>query len=173
MTPGHVDRATETIRSAAVFACQLEGPLDTFAYGLRKARQLGVTTLLDPAPAVPLPETVYQNTDIITPNESEVQLLTGIYPATLRDAAKAGRILMDRGVKTAIVKLGERGCLCMTADDEQYVPAVHVETKDVTGGRGRVCRRAHGLPWPKANHCWKPSNLPPASRRCRSARSAW
>jgi len=133
LTLEHIDRAADTIRSAAVFACQLEGPLDTFAYGLRSARQLGVTTLLDPAPAVPLPEAVYQSTDIITPNESEVQLLTGIYPETLRGAAKAGRVLLDRGVKTAVVKLGERGCLCVTADDEHYVPAVRVETKDVTG----------------------------------------
>ena len=155
LTPAHIDRAADAIRSAAVFACQLEGPLDTFAYGLRSARQLGVTTLLDPAPAVPLPETVYQNTDIITPNESEVQLLTGIYPETLRDAAKAGRLLMDRGVKTAIVKLGERGCLCVTADDEHYVPAVRVETKDVTGAGdafagGLMVALAEGKPLLKA-----------------------
>ena len=133
LTPGHIDRASEVIRSAAILACQLEGPLETFAYALRKARQLGVTTLLDPAPAATLPDEVYQNTDIITPNESEVQILTGIYPETLRSAAKAARVLIGRGVGTAIVKLGERGCLCVTAEDEHYVPAVHVETKDVTG----------------------------------------
>jgi ribokinase len=107
--------------------------LDTFAYALRTARELGVTTLLDPAPAAPLPDAVYQNTDIITPNETEAEILTGIRPETMRRAAEAGRILLSRGVRTAIVKLGQRGCLCVTAADERYFPAVRVETLDVTG----------------------------------------
>lgn len=133
LSPEHIDRAGDAIRTAAIFACQLEGPLDSFAYGLRKARQWGVTTLLDPAPAVTLSDEVYQNTDIITPNESEVETLTGIYPETLRLASKAAHVLIDRGVRTAIVKLGHRGCLCVTAGQEHFIPAVRVETKDVTG----------------------------------------
>jgi ribokinase len=82
---------------------------------------------------VPLPEEVYQNTDIITPNETEAEILTGVRPETMRRAAESGRILLSRGVRTAIVKLGERGCLCITPEDEQYFPAVRVETLDVTG----------------------------------------
>ena len=122
-------------------------------------------------PAEPLPEAVYRNTDIITPNESEVQFLTGIYPETIRDAAKAGRVLLERGVRAAIVKLGERGCLCVTADDEHYVPAVRVEAKDVTGAGdafagGSMVALAEGKP------LLEPSDLPPAWRLCRSPRWA-
>jgi ribokinase len=133
LRPEHIDLARDVIGSASVLACQLEGPLDTFAYALRTARELGVTTMLDPAPAVPLPDEVYQNTDIITPNETEVEILTGICPETIRSAAKAGRMLLSRGVRTVIVKLGNRGCLCVTAEGERYIPAVRVETLDVTG----------------------------------------
>jgi ribokinase len=133
LRPQHIDQARHVIAAAGVLACQLEGPLDTFAYALRTARELGVTTLLDPAPAVPLPDEVYHNTDIITPNETEAEILTGIRPETMRRAAEAGRTLLARGVRTAIIKLGERGCLCVTPQDEQYFPAVRVETVDVTG----------------------------------------
>ena len=100
---------------------------------LRRAKELGVTTILDPAPATPLPDEVYQNTDIITPNESETQTLTGILPETLRSASQAGRTLLARGVRIAIIKLGERDCLCVTPQGEHYVPAVHVHAVDVTG----------------------------------------
>ena len=133
LAPQHIDQAAEAIGSAAVLACQLEGPLATTAYALGKARQLGVTTVLDPAPATALPDEVYRNTDIITPNESEAQTLTGIVPDTLRSATAAGRALLARGVRIAVVKLGERGCLCVTPEGEHYVPAIRVNAVDVTG----------------------------------------
>ena len=121
------------IASSAALACQLEGPIETFAYALKTARELGVTTVLDPAPARPLPEEMYSNADIIAPNESETQILTGICVDTLGDAAKAGRELLKRGARSAIVKLGGRGCLYVTSHEEQYFPAPKVEVADVTG----------------------------------------
>ena len=131
--PQHIDQARDVIRRSAVLACQLEGPLETFAYALKTARELGVTTLLDPAPARPLPEEVCENTDIIAPNESETQLLTGVEVNTLDKASAAGRELLKRGVRSAIIKLGARGCLYVTKDEERHFPAPAVETVDVTG----------------------------------------
>jgi ribokinase len=131
--PQHIDKARELIESAAVLACQLEGPVETFAYALETARKLGVTTFLDPAPARPLPEAVYRNTDIIAPNESETQTLTGIAVDTFESASKAGRVLLSRGVGAAIIKLGQRGCLYVAKDEERHFPAVKVEAADVTG----------------------------------------
>jgi len=133
LSPAHIDQARPLIATAAVLACQLEGPIDTFAYALKTARVLGVTTVLDPAPARPLPEEVYQNTDILCPNESETQILTGIQVDTLENAAKAGRVLLARGVRSAIIKLGGRGCLYVTADDQRHFPAPRVNVVDVTG----------------------------------------
>ncbi|MBN1396208.1 MAG: ribokinase [Pirellulales bacterium] len=131
--PAHVDKARPLIEKAAVLACQLEGPLDTFAYALKTARGLGVTTFLDPAPARPLPEDVYRNTDIIAPNESETEVLTGVAVETLDDAAEAGRVLLSRGVRTAIVKLGARGSMYVAKNEEKHFPPAKVESVDATG----------------------------------------
>jgi ribokinase len=133
LSPKHIDKARERIASAAVLACQLEGPVETFAYALKTARGLGVTTLLDPAPAQPMPDAVYQNVDIIAPNESEAHSLTGIEVNTLENAAKAARVLLDRGVRAAIMKLGGRGCLYVTPHEERHFPAPRVAVVDVTG----------------------------------------
>jgi ribokinase len=133
LAPAHIDKALPLIASAAVLACQLEGPIDTFAYALKSARRLGVTTLLDPAPARPLPDAIYQNTDFIAPNETETEILTGVNPTTLDRAARAGRILLGRGVRVAIIKLGGRGCLYVTERDRRHIPAPAVKVVDVTG----------------------------------------
>ncbi len=133
LSPQHVDKARTLIEGAAMLACQLEGPLDTFAHALKMAHGLGVTTFLDPAPACPLSEEVYRNTDIIAPNESEAEILTGISVDTYADAAKAGRVFLSRGVRTAIVKLGGRGSMYVTENEERHFPAVKVEAVDATG----------------------------------------
>lgn len=133
LSPAHIDQARALVASAAVLACQLEGPLDTFAHALKTARSLGVTTVLDPAPARPLPEEIYRNTDLICPNESETQILTGIPVDTLTNAAQAARVLLARGVRSAIIKLGGRGCLYVSADEERHFPAPRVNVVDVTG----------------------------------------
>ncbi len=133
LSPAHIDKAKGLIEKAGVLGCQLEGPVDTFAYALKMARSLGVTTCLDPAPAQPLSDEIYQNTDIIAPNESETQILTGVNVDTLDQAAKAGRILLDRGVGAAIIKLGGRGCLYVSEQEEVHFPAPTVEVADVTG----------------------------------------
>jgi ribokinase len=133
LTPAHIEKAGGLIRSAAVLACQLEGPLETFASALKTARSFGVRTFLDPAPACPLPDEVYRNTDIIAPNESETETLTGIRVRSLEDAEAAGRELLSRGVQAAIVKLGARGCLYVTDGQATHCPAPSVESVDVTG----------------------------------------
>jgi ribokinase len=133
LSPEHIDKARSRIASAAVLACQLEGPVETFAYALKTARGLGVTTLLDPAPAQPLPDEVYRNTDLIAPNESEAESLTGIAVNTLDNAARAARVLLGRGVRAAIMKLGGRGCLYVRPDEERHFPAPRVDVVDVTG----------------------------------------
>ena len=133
LTPEHIDRAKEVIAQSAVLACQLEGPIDTFVYALKTARSLGVTTMLDPAPACPLPDEAYQNTDLIVPNETETEILTGICVNSIDKAIQAGQILRDRGVQTAIVKLGSRGCVLVSENETKHYPAPTVESLDATG----------------------------------------
>ena len=133
LAPSHIDQARDVIATAGVLACQLEGPVDTFAYALKTARELGITTLLDPAPACPLRDEVYQNTDIILPNESETEILTGLTVDTFGKAARAGRVFLERGARTAIIKLGSRGCLYVNAEEERHYPAPAVHSLDATG----------------------------------------
>src|SRR5262249_60174838 len=75
----------------------------------RLARQRGVTVLLDPAPAQPLPPELYELADIITPNETEAAALVGFPIRDVGEAARAAQALLARGARRAIVKLGSRG----------------------------------------------------------------
>ena len=93
----------------------------------------GVKTLLDPAPAAPLPMEVYPAIDIIKPNEHEAEILTGVHIQTPEDAYRAADILIKRGVKTVIITLGAGGTVIVSSDEKCFVPALIVEAKDTTG----------------------------------------
>jgi ribokinase len=102
-------------------------------YGLHKAHALGTATLLDPAPAVKLPDSLYPSIDYIKPNETEATTLTGIPVRDAASAAEAGRWLVSRGAGSAIVTLGENGSVLVRGDRVTHFPAVRVEAVDSTG----------------------------------------
>ena len=133
LSVAHIDLAEQAIAQSCFFACQLEGPVDTYLYALKTARKHGVTTLLDPAPAIPLSDEMYVHADWILPNETEAEILTGVNVSTLDNAVRAGRILCERGCGAAIMKLGERGCMHVTAEKETHYPAHSVSMVDATG----------------------------------------
>ena len=118
LTPEDVDAVAPAIRSAMVFLTQLELPLATVERGLRIAREAGVTTILNPAPAPPqpLPDALLELADILVPNESEAALLTGLPVDTDERAAHAAAALQQRGARHVIITLGERGALVRTED---------------------------------------------------------
>ena len=100
-----IDAAEEVIAGSSLVGCQLETPLEIADYALRKAHRLGAATLLDPAPAVPLPDDLYPCLDFIKPNETEAGILTGITVDGIDRAAEAGRWLVRRGVKNALIQV--------------------------------------------------------------------
>jgi deoxyribose-phosphate aldolase len=101
---------------------------------LRIARNEGVTTVFNPAPArSELPEELYRLSDVFCPNESETEILTGRSVKTLEDAEAAARVLLRRGAGAVILTLGERGSLLVTADRAVHVPVEPVRTIDTTG----------------------------------------
>jgi ribokinase len=133
LTEADVRAAKDTIESAKVLLAQLEVPLPTVALALQLARAAGVRTVLDPAPAVPLSEDILRLVDVIRPNASEAETLTGV-PARDRDsAAAAARMLLSRGVGAAVVPAGEPGSLLLTSDEERFIPRFSVESVDATG----------------------------------------
>ncbi len=135
LTKSDVDEALEGATSADTLLCQLEIPLYIAAYALRRARQIGMTTILNPSPVkTPLPDDIYYNVDIIVPNETETQALTGINPQDRDSEIAAMRAFHMRGVQYVVLTLGARGA---AMSDGAYIfdriPARKVNTVDTTG----------------------------------------
>ncbi len=136
LTPAEVDQATGLIAASAVFVAQLELPLATVKHGLRLAHSQGVPTILNPAPATLLPETIYPLCDYLTPNESEATTLTGIPVTDLASAEQAAIALLNRGVRNVILTLGAQGALIKTPTLTQHVPAIDAGPVVETTGAG-------------------------------------
>ncbi|MCX6001048.1 MAG: ribokinase [Chloroflexi bacterium] len=128
-----IDHAGHVIENSTLAGFQFENDLDTVLYGLRMAHKKGVLTFLDPAPAKNIPEDAYQYIDIIKPNETEASMITGIKVDNITSAESAGRWLVKRGVKTAIVTLGERGAVLVDGNTSRHFPAPSVKAIDSTG----------------------------------------
>jgi ribokinase len=133
LTPQDVRAGADAIESADVVLCQLEVPIEAVAEAMRIARAASVTTILNPAPAVVLPDEVLALADLCVPNESEIELLTGNPATSVQEAAAAAWELLRRGPRTVIVTLGERGALIADATSAEHVPAPQVEAVDSSG----------------------------------------
>jgi ribokinase len=133
LTEADIRATKDTIASAKVFLAQLEVPVPAVALGLRLARAAGLTTVLDPAPAVPLEQDVLQLVDVVRPNASEAETLTGVPVRDRASATAAARILLRRGVGAVIVQAGDAGDLLLTAHEERFLPRLPVESVDATG----------------------------------------
>jgi ribokinase len=123
LTPQEVEQARDLIGKASIFVTQLELSLPTVEYGLKLAHSLGIPTILNPAPGCKLPDSIFQYCDYMTPNETEVEILTGIHVASVADAELAADALLARGVRNAIITLGAQGALVKNATTLQHVPA--------------------------------------------------
>lgn len=136
ISPSDIDAHAELIRSAGVFVTQLEQPVDAALRALEIARQTGVTTILNPAPAAKLPDRIFALSDYLTPNETEAEELTGIRIASIDDARRAADRLLAMGVGSAVVTLGERGALLHGGGQSVHVPAVQAGPVIETTGAG-------------------------------------
>lgn len=131
-----VDQAAAEIRAAKVFITQLEQPIEAALHGLTIAKQAGVATVFNPAPAAPLPDAIYALCDYITPNETEASAITGVQVTGLDSAKAAADRLLQRGVGTALITLGEAGALYHTAKESVLVPAFNAGKVVETTGAG-------------------------------------
>ena len=128
--PEDIGRLDKALVNARVLLLQLEVPVDTVIAAAQAARRHNVTVILDPAPAHPLPPEMYMLADIITPNETETAALTGHIVEDEIGAAKAARILLERGVRRAVIKMGAKGVYWADNTGGHYVPAFKVVTVD-------------------------------------------
>ncbi|NYT35401.1 ribokinase [Allopusillimonas soli] len=111
------------IAAAKVFVIQLEQPVEAALRGLELARRHGVITVLNPAPACPLPEALFPLCDYILPNESEASRLTGLPAETPTQAEAAARALLSKGVGSVVMTLGDRGSLFCNSETSFTVAA--------------------------------------------------
>jgi len=136
ISPADIEAKAGLIRKAGVFVTQLEQPIEAALRALEIARDAGVTTILNPAPAAELPAAIYRLCDYVTPNESEAEGLTGVPVATVDDARRAADRLLERGVGTAVITLGDKGALLHDGKLSEHVPAVSAGPVVETTGAG-------------------------------------
>lgn len=108
---------------------QLEIPIETVDCALRLARKKGVQTILDAGPARPLPLKLLKNVDILSPNEHETRAILG---GKVKDDMTAAAKLLRLGVRSVVLKLGEKGCLVAHAGEKVALPAFRVKAVDTT-----------------------------------------
>lgn len=154
MQAADMDRIEADIAAADVFLVQLEQPVDVALRGLELARRNGVITILNPAPAVALPDAIFGFCDYLIPNETETSLLTGLPVETLEQIETAARVLLQKGVGNIIVTLGERGALFCSHNETFLVPSVKAGVcVDTTGaGDGFAAGFAVGLGQGRSAH---------------------
>ncbi len=131
-----VEANADLIASSAAFMTQLEQPLDAAVRGLEIAREAGALTILNPAPANSIPESMLALCDYVTPNEIETETLTGVAVTSVDDARRAAEVFLAKGVGAAVITLGERGALYHSARQSELVPPVNAGAVVETTGAG-------------------------------------
>ena len=127
-----IDKCIEAIDESDIVVLQLETPINTIKYALQKSKELGKYTILNPAPAVKLEDSIIENVDLLTPNETELEILSGVKIENEDDIKKAANVLIEKGVKQLIVTLGSKGSLYIDKDNIKLKKSYKVEAIDTT-----------------------------------------
>ena len=130
LSPALVEAQRERIANASALLMQLESPLESVMAAAKIAHQNKTIVALNPAPARELPDELLALVDIITPNETEAEKLTGIRVENDEDAAKAAQVLHEKGIRTVLITLGSRGVWASVNGEGQRVPGFRVQAVD-------------------------------------------
>ena len=125
-----IDNNIEAIKNSDIVVLQLETPLNTIKYALKKSKELNKYTILNPAPALKLDDEIIKNVDLLTPNETELEIISGVSIETEEDIQKAAQIMIEKGVKELIVTLGSKGSLYINKEKSIFKKAYKVEAVD-------------------------------------------
>ena len=132
LAPDDLQAARGEIERAGLVLMQLETPVETVLCAAQWASAKGVPVVLNPAPACELPEELFGCLSMITPNESEAELLTGVKVADEASASAAAIALCAKGVKRVVITLGAKGAFVYADGCGTLVPAFKVEAVDTT-----------------------------------------
>lgn len=127
LTPKNIESFEDIIKKGDLILIQLEIPMEAVEKTILVAKKYNKKVILNPAPAKEIPEDIYKNIYIITPNETELQMLTGT-----KDIEVGTKKFLERGVEKVIVTLGSKGCLYMDKHNTEYFDSYKVEAIDPT-----------------------------------------
>jgi ribokinase len=127
-----IDAARNEILRSKLILMQLEIPIETVEYVANIAFEAGIKIILNPAPAGKISDELLSRLYMITPNETEAELLSGITVLDIDSAERAARNLYHRGVKVVIITLGSKGALLFTGNEAILIPAPEVDALDTT-----------------------------------------
>lgn len=133
ITQEEVDKGLENAKSGDIFVTQLEIPIDIVTYAVDVAKQKGMIVILNPAPAQQLGQDLLCNVDIIVPNETETEIITGTAPDSEVELALAIKNLYKFGVRNVVITMGERGSIVTYGNNIVPFYARKVEVVDTTG----------------------------------------
>ena len=135
ITKEDIDKAEETIKNSSIFLTQLEAPKDVVTYALKKANNLNVKTIFNPAPAAEIDSSLFPLIDYFTPNETEASFYVDHDVVTYEDAEKAASQLLDKGIKNVVITLGEKGAYFANSEEKFSLPIANLSNPvvDTTG----------------------------------------
>ena len=132
LSPGDIEKNRKVIQQNDIILLQLEIPVETVERTIELAYELGKKVVLNPAPATKLPVSIFQKLDIITPNEHEASLLTGIEVVDEKSAARSADHLHQLGIKTVIITMGALGAYLSTNLEKKMITGFPVKAIDTT-----------------------------------------
>ncbi len=133
ITPEDVESCRGLIASADILLLQMEINLDALEAIIRMAHDAGVQIVLNPAPAQRLSDDLMGMIDLVTPNETEAYLLTGVEIRCTEDASKAAKVFLNKGVRGVVITLGEKGVYVTDGRQEECMERIPVQAVDTTG----------------------------------------
>lgn len=128
----YIDDNIKAIDMSEAVLCQLEVPIQTVEHAFTEAKGRGKVTILNPAPAAEISDRLIGLTDILIPNEHELERLTGVVTDSKEGISSAAEAMLNKGVKILIVTLGKRGCALFTSEESSWYPAYEVKAVDTT-----------------------------------------
>ncbi|MDR0763560.1 MAG: ribokinase, partial [Bacteroidales bacterium] len=139
LSPTDIDKARTLIESADILLMQLETPLETLEYAAKFAHKKGVKVILNPAPAAFLSNSFLKCVNIIVPNKTEAELLSGIKIEDWTSAHNAAEIIGDKGIENVIITLGSKGALIKEGAEFHEVPVEKIKAVDTTAAGDTFC----------------------------------
>lgn len=128
-----LERCRPLLEQADIVLFQHEINEDAQDKAITMAHELGKTVIVNPAPARPIADHILAKVDLVTPNETEAMVLTGVQVVDEASAAQAAKVFLDKGVKNVVITMGSRGAFATDGVRQELLPSLRVEAIDTTG----------------------------------------